>query len=61
VDVHNIVNERIGKPVIGYDQALAIWTDRQPSSKVETPQFDIKILIILILLAVIGWLIFNRK
>lgn len=61
VDVHNIVNERIGKPVIGYEQALTIWTDRQPSSKVETPKIDIKILIILILLAVIGWLIFNRK
>ena len=61
VDVHNIVNERLGKPVIGYEQALAIWTDQQPATIGGLPQFDLKIIIIICLLIVIGVLIFNRK
>jgi hypothetical protein len=60
VDVHNLVNERIGKPVIGYEEALAIWTDSRPAP-VERPQFDLKISIIIILLAIIAFMIFNRK
>lgn len=60
VDVHNIVNVRLGKPVIEYEEALAIWTDSKPVP-IERPQFDPKILIILILLIIITLLIFNRK
>lgn len=58
VDVHNLVNERLGKPILSYDQALAIWTDSQPAL---VPQFDLKIIIIVVLLAVIAFMIFNRK
>ena len=60
VDVHNIVNERLGKPLIDYAEARAIWTDAKPAP-VPRPQFDIKILIILILMVIIALLIFNRK
>lgn len=60
VDVHNIVNERLGKPLIDYDEAHAIWTDAKPAP-VPRPQFDIKIVIILILMIIIALLIFNRK
>lgn len=60
VDVHNIVNVRLGKPVIEYEEALAIWTDSRPVP-IEQPQFDPKIFIILILIIIIALLIFNRK
>ena len=60
VDIHNIVNERLGKPIVDYNDAYAIWTDSRPAS-VERPQFDFKIGIILILLIIIAVLIFNRK
>ena len=61
VDVHNIVNERLGKPTMGYEQALSIWTDRQPATAIERPQFDLKTIIIICLLIIIAMLIFNRK
>lgn len=60
VDVHNIVNESLGKPAISYDEALAIWTDAKPAP-IDRPQFDLKIIIIIILLAIIVFMIFNRK
>ena len=56
VDVHNIVNRRLGKPEISYEAALAnIVTGTPP------PQFDFKIVVIILLLLVILFLIFNRK
>lgn len=61
VDVHNIVNKRLGKPEVSYDDALAniIRTGAVPPSTL--PQFDSKIAIILLLMVVILMLIFNRK
>jgi hypothetical protein len=60
VDVHNIVNKRIGKPEFSYEDALAniVVSGTVPSS---TPQFDFKIAIIVLLLFVILFLNFNRK
>lgn len=56
VDVHNIVNRRLGKPEVSYEAALAnIVTGTPP------PQFDFKIVVIILLLLVILFLIFNRK
>lgn len=60
VDVHNIVNERLGKRVIGYAEAFAIWTDRTPVSK-PGQKFDGKIAVIIALLVIIVLLIFNRN
>lgn len=60
VDVHNIVNKRLGKPEFSYEEALAniVVSDvAVPSS----PQFDFKIATIIFLAIVILVLIFNRK
>jgi hypothetical protein len=58
VDVHNIVNKRLGKPEFSYEAALAnivsVGDDR-------VPKFDFKIALIAFLLFVILFLIFNRK
>jgi len=56
VDVHNIVNKRLGKPEFSYEDALANIVTATPP-----PQFDIKIALIILLLFVILFLIFNRK
>jgi hypothetical protein len=56
VDVHNIVNKRLGKPEVSYEAALAnIVTGTPPI------QFDFKIVFIIVLLMIISFLIFNRK
>ena len=60
VDVHNLVNIRLEKSTVTYDEAFAIWTDQKPKP-IERPEFDFKIAIILVLLIIIGVLIFNRK
>jgi hypothetical protein len=60
VDVHNIVNKRLGKPEFSYEDALANIVGMempQPS----TPQFDFKIAFIIFLLFIILFLILNRK
>ena len=57
VDVHNIVNKRLGKPEVSYEAALANIVVAPPVS----PQFDFKIALIILLLFVILFLIFNRK
>jgi len=51
VDVHNIVNERIGKPKVSFEDALAIWTS-MPAEK-EKPKPDYKIIFIAILILII--------
>lgn len=59
VEVHNIVNRRLGKPEFSYEDALAnvVGVPTQVSS-----QFDSKIvLIVLLLVIIILVLIFNRK
>lgn len=60
VDVHNIVNKRIGKPEFSYEDALAniVASGMAPSS---IPQFDFKIALIFLLLFVILFMIYNRK
>ena len=60
VDVHNIVNRRIGKPEFSYEDALAniVVSDVAAPS---IPQFDFKIALIVLLLFVILFLILNRK
>lgn len=58
VDVHNIVNKRLGKPEVSYEDALA---NIVVPLQVPTPKFDYKIALILLLVVVILVLIFNRK
>jgi hypothetical protein len=57
VDVHNIVNKRLGKPEVSYEAALA----NVVSPDALSPKFDFKITLIILLLFVILFLIFNRK
>jgi len=57
VDVHNIVNKRLGKPEFSYEEALANMVVAVPS----TPQFDLKIILIIVLIMTILFLILNRK
>ena len=59
VDVHNIVNKRLGKPEVSYEDALANIVGGSASSP--RPQFDPKIALILVLVIIILVLIFNRK
>ena len=59
VDVHNIVNVRLGKPQFSYEDAFAnIVANGDGPIK---PQFDFKILIIILLVIIISILILNRK
>jgi hypothetical protein len=59
VDVHNIVYVRLGKPQFSYEDALAnIVANGDGPVK---PQFDFKILIIILLVIIISVLILNRK
>ena len=56
VDVHNIVNKRLGKQEFSYEDAFANIVAGAPP-----PQFDLKIALIVLLLFVIIFLILNRK
>jgi hypothetical protein len=56
VDVHNIVNKRLGKPEFSYEDALANIVVGAPP-----PQFDLKIILIIALIMTISFLILNRK
>jgi hypothetical protein len=58
VDVHNIVNKRLGKPEVSYEDALAHVVGVSSSPR---PQFDPKIALIFVLVIIILVLIFNRK
>ena len=58
VDVHNIVNKRLGKPEVSYEDALA---NIVAPVQVPAPKFDYKFALILLLVTVIIFLIFNRK
>ena len=59
VDVHNIVNKRLGKPEVSYEAALANVVTEAPEGA--PPKFDFKIAFIVLLLFVIIFLILNRK
>ena len=58
VDLHNIVNRRLGKPEVSYEAALANIVSH--GDAVST-KFDFKIAVIVLLLFVILFLILNRK
>lgn len=62
VHVHNIVNARLEKPIVSYEAALAEWT-RLPATQepVAKPKFDPKLLVILVLLVIIGFLLMSRN
>ena len=58
VDVHNIVNKRLGKPEFSYEDALA---NIATSEARVNSQFDFKIVLIIVLVMAISFLILNRK
>jgi hypothetical protein len=49
VDVHNVVNRRLGKPEVDYDTAFEFWT-RPPSNPVD--MFTIFLIVIFFLLVI---------
>lgn len=62
VDVHNIVNERLEKPLITYEQARDLWLRMpQEAPPPEKSKFDIKIVLIIILLIALALALFARK
>jgi hypothetical protein len=61
VDVHNIVNATLDKPSLTYEEAQEVWlTMPQVPVQEKKTQFDFKIVLIIILLAVILALIINN-
>lgn len=58
VDVHNIVNARIGKTTMGYDEAYKVWMTMKPP---EPSHFDFKILIIILLVLALIFMFFRNK
>ena len=55
VDVHNVVNQRIGKPLQSYDEAYSFWTTLPTP---ETQKIDVDIVLaVVILLALVYFLI----
>lgn len=60
VHVHNVVNARIGKPILTVEEAFAAWTATAPTKP--TSQFDFKIAAALVILIIIAILMFvNNK
>lgn len=53
VDVHNIVNERLGKPMTTLEEAFALWSTCEPA-----PKRDRSWVLLLAVLAVFAVLIF---
>lgn len=63
VDVHNIVNKRLEKPLFTYEQAYNQWLS-MPETKVVGPEkskFDIKIVIIAVLVVALLLSLLARK
>ena len=60
VDIHNIVNERLGKPIVTYEDALKHWLS---GCELEAPEplFDSTTIILLVLLVVLVFAILFRK
>ena len=50
VHIHNLVNARLGKPILEPEQAMKRWTTKSQVSTPRSPQFDFKIVIIILLL-----------
>jgi len=62
VHVHNLVNARLGKPIFSPEQAMEHWTTKRQVPEPSTPQFDFKILVIILLvLALIFMLLRGNK
>ena len=59
VHVHNLVNARIGKPILEPEQAMARWVSIKTPSF--SSQFDFKIVIILLLLVALVFMLFKNK
>jgi hypothetical protein len=61
VYLHNLVNERIGKPIFTVEQALERWTSPVPAPVPDAdPHFDFKIFIILALLASLIFILLRK-
>lgn len=61
VDVHNIVNKRLGKPEFSYEAAMAHIVDEAPSGAPSQIDFKIAPAVIAMLVIIILVLILNRK
>ena len=59
VHVHNLVNARIGKPILEPDQAMARWVSIKTPSF--SSQFDFKIVIIILLILALVFMLFKNK
>ena len=59
VHVHNLVNARIGKPILEPEQAMARWVSIKTPSF--SSQFDFKIVLIFILLVALVFMLFKNK
>ena len=55
VHVHNLVNARIGKPILEPEQAMARWVSTKTPSF--SSQFDFKIVIIILLLVALVFML----
>jgi len=59
VHVHNLVNARLGKPIVTPEQAMERWTTIK--TKDPSPQFDFKILIIILLVLALVFMLLKNK
>jgi len=67
VDAHNIVNERAGKPIISFEEAMAIWTSpiaqAPPPAVTQKPdiiKFDFKNVLIAVLILLLIFMSFKK-
>jgi hypothetical protein len=62
VHVHNLVNARLGKPILSPEQAMDRWTSKSSVPEAVSPQFDFKIVIAIILLVLtLFFILFKNK
>ena len=61
VHVHNLVNARLGKPILEPEQAMKRWTTKSQVSTPRSPQFDFKIVIIILLLVALVFMLLKNK
>jgi len=58
VHIHNLVNARLGKPIFSPEQAMKHWTTIK--AKDPSPQFDFKILIIILLVIALVFMLVRK-
>jgi Erv1 / Alr family len=63
VDIHNIVNQRIDKPVMSYEDALAHWLSGCEPEKAPEPEplFDSTTILLMVLLVILIIAILFRR